>query len=55
MASPLGTLTPLHNQELALVVFAPALVATNDFVFVLDDLYRSKFNLCSILRFPTSS
>ena len=38
-----------------MVVFAPPIVANNDFVFVLDDLQRSKFNICSILRMPTTS
>lgn len=37
-----------------MVLFAPAIVASNDFVFVLDDLLRSKFNLCALLRLPTT-
>lgn len=38
-----------------MVVLAPAIVANNDFVFILDDLQRSKFNICSIVRMPTTS
>lgn len=53
--SPIQTLAAQHVQELALVVFAPPIVANNDFVFVLDDLQRSKFNICSILRLPSTS
>ncbi len=30
-------------------------MANNDFVFVLDDLQRSKFNLCALLRLPATS
>jgi hypothetical protein len=45
---------PSH-QELALILFAPQLVSTNDFVFVLDDLHRSKFNLVAVTRLPTSA
>lgn len=41
--------------ELALLLFAPTLVSSNDFVFVLDDLHRrSKFNLASLVRLPQS-
>ena len=43
------------HQELALVLLSPTIVANNDFVFVLDDLQRSKFNICSVLRLPSTS
>ena len=36
-----------------MVVFAPQLVQSNDFVFVLDDLHRSKFNLVAVNRLPS--
>jgi len=37
-------------MELALIVISPALVKTNDFVYVLDDSYRAKFGLCAIKK-----
>ncbi len=46
--------TTSTNMELALVLFAPPIVASNEFVFVLDDLQRSKFNMCAVLRLPST-
>ena len=51
--SSLGLISIPSHQELALILFAPQLVQTNDFVFVLDDLHRSKFNLVAVTRLPT--
>ena len=33
-----------------MVVISPTLVQSNDFVFVLDDIIRAKFNLCALTR-----
>ena len=35
---------------MALLLITPTLVNSNDFVFVLEDLVRSKFNICAIQR-----
>lgn len=37
-----------HLPELALVLISPTLVSNNDFVYVLEDLHRSKFGICSL-------
>jgi hypothetical protein len=37
-----------------LILFSPSIVASNDFVFVLDDLVRSKFNICALSRLPAT-
>lgn len=39
-----------QHQELAMVVISPTLVLNCDFVFVLDDIVRSKFNICALTR-----
>lgn len=33
-----------------MIVFSPSIVASNDFVFALDDLHRSKFTICALQR-----
>lgn len=38
------------HHELALLLITPTLVNCNDFVFVLEDLVRSKFNICALQR-----
>ena len=40
-----------QHQELAIVVISPTLVQNSDFVFVLDDIVRSKFNICALTRY----
>lgn len=48
--------TPIHqillqNQvELALIVISPTLVMNNDFVFVMDEFYRTKFQICAFKK-----
>ena len=41
----------LNNPvELAFVLISPTLVKNNDFVYVLDDFYRSKFIISAIKK-----
>jgi len=37
-------------MELALIVISPTLVNNHDFVYVLDELQRSKFNICALKK-----
>jgi hypothetical protein len=37
-------------MELALVVISPTLVRNNDFIYVLDELSRAKFNICALKK-----
>jgi len=37
-------------MELAMIVISPNLVRNNDFVYVLDELSRAKFNICAIKK-----
>ena len=41
----------MQNQfELALIVISPSLVRNNDFVYIMDEFLRSKFNLCAVKK-----
>ncbi len=39
-----------HHNELALLVVSPTLLYNSEFVYIIDDLHRQKFNLCAIRR-----
>lgn len=53
--APIGQMLLQGQMELALIVISPALVKSNDFVYVLDDFYRAKFNLCALKKRALSS
>ena len=36
--------------ELACVIISPTLVKNNDFVYVIDDFHRAKFNIVAIKK-----
>jgi len=37
-------------MELALVVISPTLVRNNEFIYILDEFHRAKFNICAIKK-----
>ena len=45
-----GKIMMSNQQELALVVVSPTLVQNNDFVYILDEFYRQKFNICAFKK-----
>jgi len=48
--TPVSQILRQNQVELALIVISPALVMNNDFAFVMDEFYRSKFNICALKK-----
>ena len=39
-----------NHVDLAMIVISPSLVANNEFVYVIDDFFHSKFNICALKK-----
>lgn len=37
-------------MELALIVISPTLVRNNEFIYILEELQRAKFNICALKK-----
>lgn len=48
--TPIGQIYRQNQQELALVILTPTLVRNHDFVFLMDEFNRNKFNIAGIMK-----
>lgn len=50
MNTPINQVMIQNKPELAIIVISPTIVNNNDFVYVIDELYRSKFAICAMKK-----
>lgn len=48
--TPIGKIYNQNKNELALVILTPTLVKNHDFVFIMDEFNRNKFNIAALLK-----
>jgi hypothetical protein len=48
--TPIGKIYKQNMNELALVILTPTLVKNHDFVFIMDEFNRNKFNVAALMK-----
>jgi nucleoside diphosphate kinase len=48
--TPVAQILKQNQNELALIIISPTLVSNHDFVFVIDEFNRSKFNIVALKK-----
>jgi len=50
--SPMDLIMAAKMPELAILVIGPTLVRSGDFIYIIDDIHRQKFNICGVRKSP---
>jgi len=48
--SPIDQIMMANANELAIVLIAPSLVKSGDFIYILDDIYRQKYTIAGVRK-----